>query len=102
MGATIIVLCMLGCCLVNIGSLQIGYLMGKKHYKEEREDRYWDMCRQIAEYDDELETIKHPFKYSKNFEVEFNNVTFTGNALKDLAGIKDSSDIGDPWEDGGL
>lgn len=87
MAATIIVLCMLGCCLVNIGSLQIGYLMGKRHYKEEREDRYWDMCRQIALYDEELDTYKHPFRESKNFEIEF-----TGNILKKIVKTKGSED----------
>jgi hypothetical protein len=58
MAITIIILCIFLSVILNIGTLQIGYLIGKKYYQETREDQYWDMCRQIAQYDDELSKYK--------------------------------------------
>ena len=58
MAITIMILCAFLFVVLNIITLQIGYLIGKKHYLETREDQYWDMCRQIAQYDDELHKAK--------------------------------------------
>ena len=58
MAVTIMILCVFLSVILNIVTLQIGYLIGKKHYQETREDQYWDMCRQIAQYDDELSKYK--------------------------------------------
>ena len=54
MAITIMILCAFLFVVLNVITLQVGYLLGKNKYKEEREDKYWDMCRQIALYDDEL------------------------------------------------
>ena len=58
MAITIMILCIFLFVVLNIITLQVGYLIGKKHYQETREDQYWDMCRQIAQYDDELSKHK--------------------------------------------
>lgn len=65
MAITIMILCIFLSVILNIGTLQIGYLIGKKHYQETREDQYWDMCRQIAQYDDELHKAKDRIVQSK-------------------------------------
>ena len=54
MAITIMILCIFLFVVLNIITLQIGYLMGKKHYQETREDRYWLQNMMIAQYDDEL------------------------------------------------
>ena len=54
MVVTIMILCIFLSIVLNIGTLQIGYLMGKKHYQETREDQYWLQNMMIAQYDDEL------------------------------------------------
>ena len=54
MALTIMILCIFLFVVLNIITLQVGYLIGKKQYIETREDQYWNMCRQIAQYDDEL------------------------------------------------
>lgn len=85
----IIIACCVFSAMLYICGIQFGYLIGKRRKETSLEDKYWDMCRQIAHYDDELETIKHPFKYGKNFEVEFNNVTLSSSALKDIVRTKE-------------
>ena len=54
MAVTIMILCIFLSVVLNIGTLQIGYLMGKKYYQESREDQYWLQNMMIAQYDDEL------------------------------------------------
>ena len=54
----IIILCVFLSVILNVGTLQIGYLMGKKHYQETREDKYWLQNMMIAQYDDELSKYK--------------------------------------------
>ena len=54
MAITIMILCVFLFVVLNIITLQIGYLMGKKYYQETREDQYWLQNMMIAQYDDEL------------------------------------------------
>lgn len=54
MAITIMILCVFLSVILNVGTLQIGYLMGKKYYQETREDQYWLQNMMIAQYDDEL------------------------------------------------
>ena len=58
MALTIIILCAFLFVVLNIITLQVGYLMGKKYYQETREDQYWLQNMMIAQYDDELSKRK--------------------------------------------
>ena len=91
LGILIMIACAFGGAIMYLIALQIGYLLGKRKAENDKEDRYWDMCRQIAHYDDEL----YNGSYIVMKEVDKNV------PLKDIVHTK-YSDVGDPYEDGGL
>lgn len=90
-GIFVMIICAFFGAIMYLIALQLGYKMGKKNAEDAKEDKYWDMCRQIAQYDDEL----YNGSYIVMKEVD-KNVPF-----KDIVHTK-FSDIGDPYEDGGL
>ena len=91
LGILIMTLCVFGGIICYVIALQIGYLMGKRKAESDKEDRYWSMCRQIAQYDDELYNGSYIVMKEVNSNVP----------LKDIVHIK-YSNTGDPYEDGGL
>lgn len=95
--AIIVTVCILCSALLYICALQLGYLMGKKAGRKDLEDKYWNANMLIAQYSD-----NHSEKLIANINVDGSEISrgiyekITGKKVDDL------SDLGDPYEDGGL
>lgn len=90
--ATIIIIacCVFSACIYLL-ALQLGYYMGKNKAKKEIEDKYWNQNMLIAQYSNEVYELTNPVTIDKGIYEKL-----TGKKVDDL------SDLGDPYEDGGL
>jgi plasmid rolling circle replication initiator protein Rep len=84
--------------LIYLIALQLGYIMGKRKAKEEIEDKYWNANMLVAQYSNEAKEKK----LIANIKIDGSEIN--EGIYEKLTGkkIEDFSDIGDPYEDGGL